>query len=58
MTADQINPNDYELVDRVATEVITRISDRIILDTTREVVSLTAERLVGEEISRIKDKLR
>ena len=47
-----------ELVDRVATEVITRISDRIILDTTREVVGLTAERLVGEEISRIKDKLR
>ncbi len=47
-----------ELVDRVATEVIARISDRIILDTTREVVGLTAERLVGEEIARIKDKLR
>ncbi len=47
-----------ELVDRVATEVIARLSDRIILDTTREVVGLTAERLVGEEIARIKDKLR
>ena len=47
-----------ELVDRLATRVITRLSDRVVRETTTDVVSRVAERLVREEIERLKDKLR
>jgi len=47
-----------ELVDRLAIRVIARLSDRVVRETTTDVVSRVAERLVRVEIERLKDKLR
>ena len=47
-----------ELVERLATRVIARLSDRVVRETITGVVSGVAERLVREEIERLKDKLR
>jgi len=47
-------PNDRELVDRVARRVIEQMGDRAVRELAADIVSRTAERLVREEIDRIK----
>jgi CheY-like chemotaxis protein len=47
-----------EIIDRVVGRVIERLSDRVVRDTTREVVAQVAERLVRDEIDRIKSALK
>ena len=53
-----VPPVTDELVDRVATRVIARLSDQVVRETTVEVVTQVAERLIREEIERMKAKLR
>ena len=45
---------DAVLVVRIARRVVERISDRAVRDLAADIVSRTAERLVREEIDRIK----
>lgn len=47
-----------ELVDRVARRVLEQLSDRIVRETVAEIASESAERLVREEIERIKASVR
>ena len=47
-------PGDRELVDRVARRVIEQMGDRAVRELAADIVSRTAERLVREEIDRIK----
>ena len=47
-------PADDELVDRVARRVVEQLGDAAVRDMAAEIVSRTAERLVREEIERIK----
>jgi CheY-like chemotaxis protein len=53
-----VPPVTDELVDRVATRVIARLSDQVVREKTVEVVTQVAVRLVREEIERMKEKLR
>ncbi len=46
--------NDDALVDRIVRRVVEQMSDRAVRDLAAEIVSRTAERLVREEIDRIK----
>jgi DNA-binding response OmpR family regulator len=46
--------NEDELVDRIARRVVERMGDRAVRDLAADIVSRTAERLVREEIDRIK----
>ena len=45
---------EAELVDRIARRVVEQISDRAVREMAADIVSRTAERLVREEIDRIK----
>ena len=45
---------DDELVDRIARRVVEQLGDRAVRDLAADIVSRTAERLVREEIERIK----
>jgi CheY-like chemotaxis protein len=47
-----------DIVEQVTVRVLDRLSDRVIHDTVAEVVSSIAERLVGEEIERIKSSIK
>ena len=47
-----------EAIDRIASRVFERMSDRVIRETVGEIVSRVAERMVHEELERLKDKLR
>ena len=47
-----------ELVERVAQRVIERLSDRVVRETTTALVSPIAERLVREELDRIKAAIK
>ena len=47
-------PGDDELVDRIARRVVEQLGDRAVRDLAADIVSRTAERLVREEIERIK----
>ncbi len=47
-----------ELVDRVAARVLERMSDRVVRETVSNLVSSVAERLVREEIERIKATIK
>ncbi len=47
-----------ELIDRVATRVLERLSDRIVRETVVDLVSSISERLVREEIERIKASIK
>lgn len=47
-------PGDAELVDRIARRVIEQMGDRAVREMAADIVSRTAERLVREEIDRIK----
>ena len=49
---------DAELVDRVARRVVERLGDSAVRQLAAEIVSRTAERLVREEIDRIKAGIR
>jgi len=42
------------LADQIARRVLEQLSDRVVRDTVAEIVGATAERLVREEIERIK----
>ena len=42
------------LADQIARRVLEQLSDRVVRDTVADIVSATAERLVREEIERIK----
>jgi hypothetical protein len=46
--------SEAELVDRIARRVVEQISDRAVREMAADIVSRTAERLVREEIDRIK----
>jgi hypothetical protein len=43
-----------ELIERVSDRVLNRLNDAVVRDTVRDTVSRVAERLVREEIDRIK----
>ena len=45
---------DDELVDRIARRVVEQLGDRAVRELAADIVSRTAERLVREEIERIK----
>jgi CheY-like chemotaxis protein len=47
-----------ELIDRVATRVLERLSDRVVRETVVDLVSSISERLVREEIERIKASIK
>jgi CheY-like chemotaxis protein len=47
-----------ELVDRIAARVLERMSDQVLRETVIDLVSSTAERLVREEIERIKGSIK
>jgi CheY-like chemotaxis protein len=47
-----------DLVDRVARRVLDQLSDRVVRETVSELTSAVAERLVREEIERIKGSIR
>jgi hypothetical protein len=47
-----------EVIDRVARRVIEQLSDRVVRETVASIASDTAERLVREEIERIKASIR
>lgn len=47
-----------EAIDRVASRVLEKMSDRVIREAVGEIVSRVAERMVHEELERLKDKLR
>ena len=47
-----------ELIERVARRVLERLSDAVVRDTVTEIVHATAERLVREEIERIKSNIK
>ncbi len=47
-----------EIFDRIVARVVERLSDQVVRDTTRQVVGEVAERLVREEIDRIKSALK
>ena len=47
-----------DVIDRLATRVVARLSDRFIRETTTQIVTQVAERVVREEIERLKEKLR
>jgi CheY-like chemotaxis protein len=49
-----VQPGDAELVDRIARRVIEQMGDRAVREMAADIVSRTAERLVREEIDRIK----
>jgi hypothetical protein len=49
---------DAELVDRIARRVVERLGDSAVRQLAAEIVSRTAERLVREEIDRIKAGIR
>ncbi len=49
-----VQPGDAELVDRIARRVIEQMGDRAVREMATDIVSRTAERLVREEIDRIK----
>lgn len=51
-------PITDDLVERIVHRVIERMSDRIVRETVASVVSTTAERLVAEEIERIKSNIK
>ncbi|MGC4082993.1 MAG: hypothetical protein QM736_13015, partial [Vicinamibacterales bacterium] len=46
------------LADQIARRVLARLSDRVIRETVADLVSTTAERLVREEIDRIKRNIK
>ena len=43
-----------DLIEQITRRVLERLSDRVVRDTVSEIVSAVAERLVREEIERIK----
>jgi CheY-like chemotaxis protein len=47
-----------ELIDRVATRVLERLSDRVVRETVVDLVSSISERLIREEIERIKASVK
>ena len=47
-----------EAIDRIASRVLEKMSDRVIRETVGEIVSRVAERMVHDELERLKDKLR
>ena len=47
-----------ELIDQVTERVLTRLSDRVVQDAVADHVSTVAERLVREEIDRIKAAIK
>jgi hypothetical protein len=47
-----------DLIDRVARRVIEQLSDRVVRETVASIVSDAAERLVREEIQRIKASIK
>jgi CheY-like chemotaxis protein len=47
-----------DLIDRVAKRVLEQLSDRVIRETVADIASQTAERLVREEIERIKSAIK
>jgi hypothetical protein len=49
---------DAELVDRIARRVVEQLGDSAVRQLAAEIVSRTAERLVREEIDRIKAGIR
>jgi hypothetical protein len=51
-------PSTDELVEQISRRVLDRLSDRIVRDTVAEQVSQIAERLVREEIERIKASIK
>lgn len=59
LTRPSAPPIDEDaLADRVARVVLERMSDRVVRDTVTDIVSRVAERLVREEIARIKASIR
>jgi CheY-like chemotaxis protein len=47
-----------ELVERVSTQVLERLSDRVVRDAVTDIVSRVTERLVREEIDRVKSTIK
>jgi CheY-like chemotaxis protein len=47
-----------DLIERITRRVLERLSDRVVRDTVSEIVSAVAERLVREEIERIKGAIK
>ena len=47
-----------DLVERVAARVLERLSDQVVRETVTDLVSALAERLVREEIERIKAEIK
>jgi hypothetical protein len=47
-----------ELIDRVARRVLDQMSDRVVRETVHEIVADVAERLVRDEIEKIKAALK
>jgi CheY-like chemotaxis protein len=53
-----IGASTDELVDRIARRVLDRLSDKVVRESVAELVSQIAERLIREEIERIKASIR
>ena len=51
-------PNDDDLVEQVTRRVLDHLSDKVVRDAVSDIVSQIAERLVREEIERIKASIR
>ena len=47
-----------ELIERVTRRVLEQMSDTIVRDTVTDIVHATAERLIREEIERIKSNIK
>ena len=57
--ANDVPPGDSDdLVERVARRVLERLSDRVVRETVAGLVSTVAERLIREEIERIKAEIK
>ena len=50
--------NNDDVIDAVTERVLARLSDRVSHDAVRDIVSAIAERLIREEIERIKASIR
>lgn len=58
VTPAPVVPITEDLVNRIAERVLDRLSDRVMRDTVSDLVSAAAERLVAEEIERIKSNIK
>jgi hypothetical protein len=56
--ASPVPAGDDALVERIARRVLEQLSDRVMRETVTALVSTTAERLVREEIERIKSNIK